>query len=289
VGHDLALWVKHENHLPTNAFKARNALSVMTALPDDERRRGVVAATRGNHGAGVAYAGSLLGVPVTICVPEGNNVEKNEAMRAFGAELVEQGRDYDEAVTVAEALVRERGLRMIHSTNDAQVIAGAATMTLEILEEQPELDALVVAVGGGSQAVGALVVARALRPDLAVYGVQAAGAAAIHDAWHSGKIVGAASARTFADGLATRNVYEMTFPTLQDGLAGFAAVSEADLASAVRLILRATHNLVEGAGAAGVAGAIALGEQLQGKRVGVVLSGANIDAVTLRQILAGEL
>ena len=149
AGHGLRILVKHENHNPTNAFKARNGLSVMTALSAEERRRGVVAATRGNHGLGVAWAGRIVGAPVHICVPFGNNPEKNEAMRGLGATLHEEGRDYDEAVQVMERLVRDRGLRRVHSTNDPLVIAGAATLTLEILEQAPRVDALVVAVGLG--------------------------------------------------------------------------------------------------------------------------------------------
>src|SRR5512143_1235734 len=164
VGHGIRVLVKHDNHLPTNAFKARNAMSFMTALPADQRARGVVAATRGNHGAGLAWAGSVLGVPVVICVPHGNNPEKNAAIRGYGAELIETGRDYDEAVEVAKRLVLDRGLVLAHSTNDARVIAGAGTLGAELCEQAIALDAIVVAVGGGSQAVGALVAAQQLRP-----------------------------------------------------------------------------------------------------------------------------
>jgi threonine dehydratase len=286
--------VKHENHLPTNAFKARNTLSFMTALPAEQRARGVVAATRGNHGAGLAWAGARLGVPVTICVPHGNNAEKNAAIRGHGAELVEAGRDYDEAVQVAAGLVRERGLVMAHSTNDAHVIAGAATLSVEICEQAEQLDAIVVAVGGGSQAVGAILATRALRPGVRVYGVQAANAAAIHDSWHGGTRLTTERADTFADGLATRATYDLTWPTLREGLAGFVTVTEAELASAVRLLLRTTHNLAEGAGAAGLAGLVKLRDQLanpagEAKSVAVVLSGANIDAPTLARIMSGEL
>ncbi|HEU0033998.1 MAG TPA: threonine/serine dehydratase [Kofleriaceae bacterium] len=281
--------VKHENHLPTNAFKARNALSFMTALPAEQRARGVVAATRGNHGAGIAWAGAQLGVPVVICVPEGNNPEKNAAIRGHGAELVEAGRDYDESVEVAKRLMAERGLVMAHSTNDANVIAGAATLSVEICEQAASLDAIVVAVGGGSQAVGAIVATRALRPDVAVYGVQARHASAIHDSWHAKQRLVTDTANTFADGLATRATYDLTWPALRDGLAGFVAVSEAQIAAAIRLMIRTTHNLAEGAGAAGLAGLIALREQLAGKTVAVILSGANIDATTLRRVLDGEL
>jgi threonine dehydratase len=289
VGYNIHVCVKHENHQPTQSFKARNAYAALTALTEDEKKRGVVAATRGNHGAGVAWAGQLLHIPVAICVPRGNNVEKNEAMRSFGAELFEEGDDYDAAVKVADRLVRERGMTLVHSTNNRHVIAGAGTMTLEILEQHPSLDALVVAVGGGSQAVGALTVARAMRPGLLVYGVQAENAAAAHDSWHAKRRIEVASANTFADGLATRSTYDLTWDALQEGLAGFVKVSEAAIADALRLMLRTTHNLAEGAGATGLAGLLALRDVLQGKSVGICLSGSNIDRETLRRVVSGEL
>lgn len=281
--------VKHENFQPTGSFKVRNALSALTTLSEGTRRRGVVAATRGNHGLGLAWAGRRLGSPVTVCVPFGNNPEKNAAIRGFGARLVEEGRDYDDSVAAAERLVREEGLHLVHSTNDAAVVAGAGTLTLEMLEEAPAIDALVFSVGGGSQAVGGLTVARALRPGLPVYAVQAEGASAIHDAWHLGRPVSRPSADTFADGLATRNTYPYTFGPLREGLAGFVTVTDAEIAEALRILLSTTHTLVEGAGAAGLAGLLKLGETLSGRTVGIVLSGANIDASTLRRVLAREL
>ena len=289
VGNDIRVLVKHDNHLPTNAFKARNALSFMTTLDPEQRTRGVVAATRGNHGAGLAWAGAQLGVPVVICVPHGNNPEKNAAMRGFGAEVIEAGRDYDEAVEVAKRLVIERGLVLAHSTNDRHVIAGAGTLGAEICEQAVVLDAIVVAVGGGSQAVGALVAARTLRPNVAIYGVQAQGAAAIHDSWHARTRLARESADTFADGLATRATYDLTFDALREGLAGFVAVSDAAIADAIRVLVRTTHNLAEGAGAAGLAGLRVLAHQLAGKTIAIVLSGANIDETTLRRVLTREL
>ncbi len=289
VGRGIRVLVKHDNHLPTNAFKVRNGLAVMTSLSKEERRRGVIAASRGNHGQGLAWAGRELGVKVTICVPLGNNPEKNEAMRGLGAELVEQGRDYDEAVSVARQLVIARGLRLVHSTDDRQVIAGAATMSMEMLRERPDLEALVIAIGGGSQAVGAIVAAKSLAPGLEIFGVQAERASAIHDAWHSEVPMPATSSDTFADGLATRNVYETTFPALRAGLRDFITVSEAEIAQAVRIYLRTTHNLAEGAGAAGLAGLRKLTSKLAGKTVGVVLSGSNIDLMTLKRVICGEL
>ncbi len=290
IGGGVRVLVKHENHQPTNAFKVRNALSAMTLLPEAARRRGVVAATRGNHGAAVAFAGERLGIPVTVCVPFGNNPEKNRAMRGYGAELIEHGRDYDEALAHAERLVAERGAHIVHSTNDPAILAGAATITLEMLEEAGDLEALVVAVGGGSQAVGALVVAGALRPGLAVYAVQAAGAPAIYEGWKCGRPVQKESAETFADGLATRACYHLTFTALcGGGLRDFVLASEAELADAVRLVLRTTHNLVEGAAAAPFAALRLLRERLAGQQVGVILSGSNIDQVTLRRVLTHEM
>ena len=289
IGGDTRLLVKHENHQPTCSFKVRNGLSFITALPPDERARGVVAASTGNHGQGIAYGASLLGVRATICVPVGNNPEKGAAMRGWGATVVESGRDYDESVEAMLRIARSEGMAVAHSTNDHNVLAGAATMSLEMFEQAGGLDAVVVAVGGGSQCVGALTVARALAPGVEVYGVQAAGAAAIHDSWRTRTPVTAARAETFAEGVATRRPYELTFGTLCEGLTDFATVTDAEIAQAIRTILTQTHNLVEGAGALGVAGALKLRERLRGKRVGVIFSGGNLDTSVLRRILNGEL
>jgi threonine dehydratase len=289
IGDGVRVWVKHENHSPTNSFKARSAMSVLTTFSENARERGVLGASRGNWGQGLAWAGALLGAPVVVCVPIGNNPEKNEAMRGFGAEVVEEGRDYDESVQVANRILFERGLTMVHATNEPLVLAGAATLTLEILEERPEIEAIVIAVGGGSQAVGALTAVRAVAPDVRVYGVQAERASAIHDSWHAGRVVTRDSADTFADGLATRQPYELTFPALQEGLSGFVTVTEAEIAEAVRILLSTTHNLAEGAGAAGLAGALRLAGDLAGKDVAVIISGGNMDASTLRRVMTREL
>lgn len=289
--------VKHENHQPTGAFKVRNGLAALTGLPPAERDRGVVAATRGNHGLGVAYAGRLLGVEVTVCVPHGNNPDKNQAIQDLGARLVVEGRDYDESLQVMQRLVRRQGLRAVHSTQEPLVVAGAGTLTLEALQQAAELDqrpeAVVLAVGGGSQAVGALTVLRHQQrlgqAEVPVFGVQAAGAPAIHDAWHAGHPLALDHAETFADGVATRSTYDVTFGALLEGLEDFVTVTEAQIAAAVRLYLDATHNLAEGAGALGLAGLCKLRERLAGKTVLVVLSGGNIDRRTLQRVLCGEL
>jgi threonine dehydratase len=289
VGHGITVLVKHENHQPTNSFKARNGLAAMTAMTDAQLGRGVLAATRGNHGQGVALAGRLLGTPVTICVPHGNNPEKNEAMVGLGATLIEEGCDYDETLVVAEKVKHERGLTMVHSTNDPNVIAGAGTITLEIVEQEPELDAIVVAVGGGSQTVGALTVLRELKPSARVYAVQAEGAAAIYESWKAKKPLTIPTCDTFADGIATRSAYEMTFPPMLEGLAGFVTVSDAQIAEAMRLLMRTSHNLVEPAGAAGLAGVFKLRAELAGKKVAVILTGGNVDAATLRRVVEGQI
>jgi threonine dehydratase len=289
AGGGMQVFAKHENHQPTNSFKIRNGLSFMTALTPDERARGVVAASTGNHGQGIAFGGSLLGVSTTICVPAGNNPEKNAAMRALGGTVVEEGRDYDEAVHVMQRLAKEEGKVVAHSTNDPRIIAGAGTMTLEILEQNSDLDAIVIAIGGGSQAVGALTVVREMAPNVEVYGVQAAGASAIHDSWHAGKRLTTSRVDTFAEGVATRSTYDLTFPALKAGLTGFVTVTDAEIAASLRTILSVTHNLVEGAGAMGFAGLAKLRDRLAGKRVAIIFCGGNIDSSTLLRILSKQI
>ena len=285
VGHGIRVVVKHENHQPTQAFKARNGLAAVTALDEAARASGVIGALTGNHGQGLAYAAHVLGVRATICVPERNNPDKNAAIRGWGARLIEEGANYDEAVVVADRLVRDEGLTLVHSTNNRDIVAGAGTLTLELLEQEPEIDTLVMAVGGGSQAVGAIVVARALRPALAVYGVQSSAAATTHDSWHAKRRLPMGRSETFAEGIATRSTYDFTFPTLLDGLRGFVTVRDDNLRAAMRLLWSHTHNLAEGAGAAGLAGLIALAPSLAGYTVGIVISGGNADAATAAQAL----
>jgi threonine dehydratase len=286
---EVSLLVKHENVQPTGSFKVRNGLSTLTALTGAQRAAGVVGATTGNHGLGLAFAGRALGVPVTICVPRGNNPEKNSGMRAWGARVVEEGADYDEAIAVAQRFMDADGLTLCHSTNNPNVLSGAGTMTLEILEQSDDLDILLIAIGGGSQAVGAITVARALRPGLEIIGVQAAGASAAYDGWKAKAPRTIARADTFAEGVATRTTYELTFQTLVDGLADFVTVTDAEIAEAVRVILSSTHHLVEGAGAIGLAGATKLAPRLKGKNVGVVFCGGNMDSAVLRRILNREM
>jgi len=224
-------------------------------------------------------------VRVVICVPTTANPEKVEAIRGFGAEVVEYGQDYSEAVARAAELAKEQSLTLVHSTDCPAVLAGAGTITLEMLEQQPALDALVVSLGGGSQAVGAMTVLRGLGRKIPVYAVQARGAPVIHDSFHARRPLAATSVNTIADGLATRTTYALTFDALLAGLEDFLVVSEAEIAEAVRTLIATTHNLVEPSGAVPLAGLLHLRDRLAGRTVGIVVSGANIDQAVLRRIL----
>ncbi len=286
IGHGIRVLVKHENHHPTQSFKIRNGLSAILGLSAEERARGVIGASTGNHGLGLAYAGGLTGTKVTICVPEGNNPGKNAAIRALGAELLEIGASYDQTILGCARVREERGLTLVHSTNHAHVIAGAGTMTLELLEQDPALDAVVIALGGGSQAVGAITVARELKPSLGVYAVGAASASAQFESWQRGERLSGLPVATFAEGIATGSAYEMTFDALKEGLAGFVTVSEEAMYQAVRELINLTHNIPEGAGAAGFAGLKLLAPQLAGKRVAIIMCGGNLAERDLKKALA---
>lgn len=290
VGHGIQAWVKHDNHLPINSFKVRNATSALTALVARDAAaatRGVAAASTGNHGQGLAWAGAQLGVPVTVCVPVGNNPEKSAVIASYGARVIECGTTYEDTIGKCQTIARQEGLTLVHSTNNRDVIAGAATMTAEFLEQVPTLDALVLALGGGSQCVGAITVRNAVQPSMQIFAVQSEGASAQYDGWKDGQVRSGQAARTFAEGIATGATYDLTFPTLRAGLADFALVSNDEIAQAVRDLLRITHNIAEGAGAAGLAGLRALAPRLAGQTVGVVLCGGNLDAERLAVILAG--
>ena len=286
VGHGIHVSVKHENHHPTQSFKIRNGLNAILALSDAERARGVIAASTGNHGQGLAYAGGLTGTTVTICVPEGNNPSKNAAIRALGAELLEIGASYDETIQGCARIREERGLTLVHSTNNTHVIAGAGTMTLELLEQDSACDAVIIALGGGSQAVGAITVARERKPSLGVYAVGAASAPAQFESWQRGERLSGLPVATFAEGIATGSAYEMTFDALREGLAGFVTVSEASMYQSIRDLINLTHNVPEGAGAAGFAGLQALAPKLAGKRVAIIMCGGNLAERDLQRALA---
>jgi len=283
------LFVKHENHQPVGAFKVRGGVNLVSALDPATRARGLVAATRGNHGLSVAWAGRRFGVPVTIVVPRGNNPEKNEAMRAEGAHLVEHGRDFDEAREHVETLVAREGFRYVHSANEPLLVAGVATAALELFQDVPDLDVLFVPVGLGSGICGAGLVRTELSPHTRLVGVQSENAPAMCLSWRQRRPVETPSADTFADGLATRVPQALTLEGMARFVDDFALVSESAIARAIRSLLRHTHNLAEGAGAAPLAAIDDAKAKLAGQRVGMVLSGGNLDAETLRRVLADEI
>lgn len=288
VGYGIRVLVKHENHLPTGSFKVRNGTSSITALTSEQAERGVIAATTGNHGLGLAWAGAARGVSVTICVPKGNNPEKNAGIRSFGATLIEVGDRYDDTVVACRTIAEQEQRTIVHSTNHRPVVAGAGTMMAEFCEQVPDLDAVVIALGGGSQAVGAMAVAGAVSPDLQIFAVQSQGATAQHDAWRDGMPRAGEPVQTFAEGIATGSTYELTFEALRGGLADFALASDDMIAQGVRDLWSITHNLAEGSGATGLAGLRLLAPQLAGKTVGIVMCGGNLDAARAVEILAGK-
>lgn len=279
------VWVKHENHQPVGAFKVRGGVNLVSQLTEDERRRGVIAASTGNHGQSVAFAARIFGVRAIVCVPESANPVKVESMRALGAEIVSVGRDFDDAREHCERLAADRGHRYIHSGNEPMLIAGVATATLEVVEDQPDVDAIVVPVGGGSGAAGACVVAseHPVRPR--VIGVQSAQAPTAHRSWREGHLV-EDRMETYAEGLATRTAFELPQRILREHLDEFVLVDDDEIRRAQVLMIEKTRNLVEAAGAAALAGVLKLREELRGRRVAVTCSGGNISPAQLRDLLS---
>ena len=278
------VWVKHENHQPIGAFKVRGGVNLVSQLSEEERQRGVISASTGNHGQSIAYAARLFGVRATICVPEEANPVKVASMRALGAELVVHGRDFDDAREHCERLAEQRGYRYVHSGNELLLIAGVATETLEILEEQPELDAVIVPVGGGSGAAGACIAAKAINPDVEVIGVQSDAAPAAQRSWAARRLV-EDRMETIAEGLATRVAFELPQRILWEHLDDFLLVGENELRQATLRMIELTKNLVEPAGAAPLAAALRLRSHLARKRVALVCSGGNISPAQLAELL----
>jgi threonine dehydratase len=282
----LDIYVKHENHNPTCAFKVRGGLNLIGSLSAEEKRRGVITATTGNHGQSIALACQLDRVPCTIVTPIGNNPEKNAAMGALGAEVLEHGRDFDEARERVEQMQHERGLRYVHSANEPLLIAGVGTYGLEIFESLPDVDVIIVPIGGGSGACGCSIVRTALGSRAQVIGVQAERADAFTRSWRGPARVVADKVDTFAEGMATRVTFDLPFGILKQELDDIITLSEDDLANGVRLALRTTHNLAEGAGAAPLVAALKYRDRFAGKKVVCVMSGGNIDRATLTRVLA---
>ena len=278
--------LKHENHHALGAFKVRGGVNLLLQLSDDERRRGVVTASSGNHGQSIAYACSMFGAKAVICLPEGANPLKVESMRNLGAEVVFHGREFDEARAHSERLSQEEGYLYVHPANEPRLVAGVGTASLEIIEDWPDVDVILVPLGGGSGASGACIVAKAIAPYAKVIAVQSAQAPAGYLSWKERRIVDAPM-RTRAEGLATATAYEFTQSILLELLDDFILVSDDEIDDAIRVLLEKAHTLAEGAGAAATAGAIKLADQLRGKRVVVIVSGGNITPDQLRVVLGG--
>ena len=281
------LWLKHENHTPTGAFKIRGGIVYLEALA---RRtpglKGVVTATRGNHGQSIALAASRLGLVSVIVAPEGNSLEKNAAMRAFGAELMIAGRDFDESRGYAARLAEERFYQMVPSFH-GDLVKGVATYALEFFTAQPELDAVYVPIGMGSGICGVIAVRDLLGLKTEVIGVVAENAPAMAHSFEAGRVIPGNSAATFADGMACRDPDPEAFAIIRAGAARMVSVSEAEIAAAIRALYADTHNIAEGAAAAPLAALMQEGDAMRGRRVGLVMSGGNIDTPVLAAVLAG--
>jgi threonine dehydratase len=266
--------VKHENHQPVCAFKVRGGVNLVSQLSADERTRGVIGASTGNHGQSIAWAARLFGVAARIVVPEGANPGKVAAMQGMGAEVIFHGAKYDDARAHCEALAAQHGWRYVHSGDEPHLIAGVATIALEMLEAEPRLDALFVPIGGGSGAAGACITAKAIAPGLRVVGVQAEASPAAHESWKARRLVTAPN-RTFAEGLATGTAFALPQSILWEHLREFVLVSDAEILQAMRLLLEHAHTLAESAGAAALAAAFRMRRDLAGRKIGVVCSGGN--------------
>jgi threonine dehydratase len=280
--------VKCEHLQPIGAFKVRGGLFLMSQLSPEERARGVVTASTGNHGQAIAYAARDLGVPAIIWAPENANQLKVAAMRRMGAEVRLYGADFDTSREAAEDDAKARGATFVSNANDWRLIAGVATYTVEILEVAPDLDCLIVPIGGGSGLAGACLAGKSLKPNLRIIGVQAIGAPVVYESWRSGQLQQRERADTFAEGLATRVAFSLPAQILWRLLDDFRLVTDPEMRRSMLTLLETTRTLAEGAGAAALAAAYNMREELAGKKVGIVVSGGNVTLDALAETLAME-
>ena len=281
----LDVWIKHENHQPIGAFKVRGGINLISQLTPDERAAGVISASTGNHGQSVAFAARLFGVRAVIGVPEGSNPDKVASIEALGAAVSFHGRDFDEAREWVEDEAKRQGYRYIHSANEPLLIAGVGTIGLEIMEALPDVDVILVPIGGGSGATGIGLSAKTINPDVRLIGVQSAHATAVHDSWRARKLLSSGKCETFAEGMATRQAFELTLEMLIELLDDFILVTDDELNSAIRLLFDHTHNVAEGAGAAAMAACVKMKTDLAGQKVALDMSGGNLTADQLCGIL----
>jgi threonine dehydratase len=279
------IYLKLENLQNTGSFKIRGALNKLSALTPDERRRGVIAASAGNHAQGVARAAQQLGVRATILMPEATPITKVEATRVAGAEVILQGETFDDAMRAARSLAAERSLTMIHPFDDPAVIAGQGTLGLELLQQLPELGAVVVPVGGGGLISGIAVALKSLRPTLRVIGVEANQAASALLSRQAGQVTELGAIKTIADGIAVKRVGDLTFALMQQYVDELVTVSDEDIAAAILIYMERIRVVVEGAGAASLAALVSHKVNLEGVCTGVVVSGGNIDVQMVAKII----
>lgn len=282
------VYIKHENYQPIGAFKVRGGINLMAHLPQEYRDCGVVTASTGNHGQSIAYAAQQFGVRATIVVPEGSNPVKVAAMRSYGAEVVFHGADFEASKRHCSVLEKEQGMRFINSGNEPHLIAGVGTHTLEIFVEQPDIDVLIVPLGGGSGVAGACIAAKTIRPQTRVIAVQASGAPAGYLTWQA-RAARSAPINTFAAGLATGEPFMMPQELIWPHLDDFILVDDHEMQVAIRHYLEKAKTLAEPAGAASLAAALKMSDQLHGKKVALILSGGNISPTELSECLALEM
>ena len=279
-----SIYIKHENYQPVGAFKVRGGVNLISQLSAEERLRGVIAASTGNHGQSISFAARLFGVHARIVVPEQANPGKVAAMQGMGAEIIPHGRSFDDARLHCEALAQAHAYRYIHSGDEPLLIAGVATAILEMVEDEPDLDTIVAPIGGGSGAAGACIVAQAVNPTMQVIGVQAAASPAAYETWRQRRPVEAPS-RTFAEGLATGMPFALPQSILQQHLTDFILVREEEILQAMVWMIQHAHTLAEGAGAAPLAAAYRLRARMAGKKIGLVCSGGNTSLEHLCQAM----
>ncbi len=281
---DAEVWVKHENHQRLGAFKMRGGINLLSQLSDAEKQRGVITASSGNHGQSIAYAAGILGIACIVCVPEGANPGKVESIENLGAQVIHHGAYFDIANEYAERLAKEEGYRYVHAVNEPMLIAGVGTYTLEILEDLPDVDYIIVPLGGGSGASGVCIVAKSVNPDIKIIAVQAESAQAAYQSWKTGGLA-TAPMGSIAEGLATGKGYELPQSILRDLLDDFILVSDEEMEQAIVMHLEKTHNLTEHAGAASLAGALKIKDRLRGKKVALIMSGGNLSLEGLKAAL----
>ncbi|MBO0781948.1 MAG: threonine/serine dehydratase, partial [Ktedonobacteraceae bacterium] len=271
---ETSVFIKHENYQPVGAFKVRGGINLVSQLSKEERQRGVIAASTGNHGQSVAYAARAFDVQARIVVPVNANPGKVAAMRGMGAEVIMEGETFDEARLHCEELARQHGYRYIHSGDEPLLIAGVGTYALEMLEDEPGLEVIIVPIGGGSGAAGTCIVANTVNPAIRVIGVQAEASPAAYESWRQHRLVNAPN-RTFAEGLATGTAFELPQAILWERLNDFLLVSDDEIAQAMVWLIGRAHTLGEAAGASSLAAAYRLRHELRGKKVALVCSGGN--------------